>query len=149
MGNHYFACGGRCMFGSDAASFVMTNGLILAGAAGQFGLFAPRLARHVVATSSAHGDGWWLLDQPVPLFWTGVVLTALTFVTLWWVALTDPGILPAVSSPVKPPVPSDGPLGGALGYRYCSTCNIFRPPRSKHCNACNCCVSRFDHHCES
>jgi hypothetical protein len=135
MGNHMFLCKGKIMLGSDGPLFLFTNGLLFTGVLLHFCIVLPRIR-------SANDPHW--LVHPV-VFWSSIALSIGSFVFLWLSATMDPGILPAVSSPIKPAVPSDGtPLGGPLGYRYCSTCNIFRPPRSKHCNSCNVCVSKFD-----
>lgn len=50
------------------------------------------------------------------------------------------------------------PLGGAASHeqavatgveatRYCGTCNVKRPVRSKHCSTMNRCIRRYDHYC--
>ncbi|KAG7340255.1 DHHC palmitoyltransferase [Nitzschia inconspicua] len=168
MGNHAFCCcHGKCMLGSDAPSLVVTNVMIAIGYIWHFFVVLPKLHQleldgqldllplpllslsnpsntTTTMSTTALSSSTTITDM---LFWWSVGLGLLTVITLWISALMDPGIIPPVSSPIKAPVPTDVPLGGPLGYRYCSTCNIFRPPRSKHCNSCNVCVSKFDHHC--
>jgi hypothetical protein len=141
MGNHAFFCSGKVMLGSDAGSLFFTNALLIVGMMIHFGIVLPRLR---VALELCPDPPLWLISSPQALFWASMVFAILSFTFLWIAALLDPGILPSVSSPDKPAVPNN--IGGHLGFRYCSTCNIFRPPRAKHCNSCNVCVSRFDHH---
>ena len=37
--------------------------------------------------------------------------------------------------------------GRLTKIKYCSACDIYRPPRTIHCGTCGCCIERLDHHC--
>lgn len=93
-----------------------------------------------------------------------MILQLISTSLLFAAGTTDPGIIPATyfSPIVKRDFPrrytsirkkeqrifywvNDG--AHLTRLKYCETCCIFRPKKSAHCNACNNCVSKFDHHC--
>ena len=130
-GNNNFLLDGRIMLGSDARFFFVTNVLLIAPAS----LFFVFVISDFYDTSLGFAAYWALL-----------ALALFSLANLWTTALLEPGILPRQPAHIKA-VPPPGAELGEHGWKLCETCNIYRPPRSKHCASCQNCVEGFDHHC--
>ncbi|GAB2267075.1 hypothetical protein Dimus_002057 [Dionaea muscipula] len=160
-GNNKFLCGGRLIFGPDAASLFLSSFLI----------GAPAIAfciRMLVRITIEHHDP--IFGRKVLVM--GMILTVLDLTCLYLTSSRDPGIVPRNSGfpdldheelemskhsiewvegktpSLRLPRTKDVKVNGYIvKVKFCDTCMLYRPLRASHCSICNNCVQRFDHHC--
>lgn len=107
---------------------------------------------------------WHHISPALPIFYAYFFF--LCFSSFLHASFTDPGILPRNLHP-RPKEKDDDPLkivetpmdwtlirsfasdSGAMDVpvKYCTVCDIWRPPRAHHCRVCDSCVDTQDHHC--
>lgn len=123
-----FHCGGRIMMSPGVLfPLLITTPLIV----------VPSMAHFIF-----NEQPWYVLVVTV-----GCMVAVLT--CLYLTTFRDPGFIPRGPTPADEPPNNTAvrnPIDGKL-WKWCSTCKIWRPPRSKHCRTTNACVRTFDHYC--
>ncbi|KAH3693601.1 hypothetical protein DPMN_081038 [Dreissena polymorpha] len=154
-GKNKFYCNGRCVSSPDLGGFLACFFLIIVTGGLFFALDCPYLAVNVNPVIPVIGGLLWI-------FILGCLFQT-TFI--------DPGIIPRATlhealeidrlyqlenqqlqetngtSYQAPRFKEVQIKGRSFKLSYCTTCQIYRPPRASHCSRCNNCVERFDHHC--
>lgn len=143
-GNNYFFLNGKIMVGSDGKLFLFTNALILVPSFIFFKYTLPSLASYFSPynNSGDHNNNNHYYSYIIAVTFMYSVAIFMYY-HLWCTAILDPGILPRQPKHAKPNPPP--PLIQAMqlktndngevdsmelvGWKWCSTCNIYRPPR--------------------
>ncbi|CEM37378.1 unnamed protein product [Vitrella brassicaformis CCMP3155] len=150
FGNSVVLCKGKAITGPDCRTAAVTLTLIV----------LPNILFHAVTTP-------WFVREGHP--WVPAVAALLAVLTVYFflrTAIRDPGIIPRQRDAknafdrwkmgedthgfrTRPPPRFQDEVYHChpIRVKYCTTCNIYRPPRAVHCSICDNCVERFDHHC--
>lgn len=148
-----YSCFGRVYIGPQNGVFYLTLFLICGTMGLFFGFDAPYLVKHVSFFLPA----------------LAAVLLVMVLACLIRCAFMDPGVVPratfaesvyneqelprqtnttAVDTAASVSCSKEVSINGRMvKLKYCTTCRIFRPPRSSHCSICDSCIFKFDHHC--
>lgn len=136
-GRNTLCCGGRLFMGPDLKYLIIV-------------IF--------MATLPVAGFAWntyEIFDEMMPggAIWSfaPMGLLAVLMYNLAWAACMDPGVIPRDNTNTGKAKKRDrrdlSKVIDGVKYKWCMTCRIYRPPRSKHCPICDNCVDKFDHHC--
>lgn len=89
---------------------------------------------------------WPLISSNVLIIFTFNATSLFYFFYKSW--MSDPGFIKNSPSDQKKSIIELAESGMLRDFsRFCATCLVRRPIRSKHCAICNKCVARMDHHC--
>jgi len=135
IGKNGVFCSGRIVSATELGKLVRT--VILVGIPSiLFGVFV--------------ASRFWSRYDNYAVMLVGELNAVLSLLVLIKTAFTDPGIIPRKArwEGRPPPHPQDICVDGRfVRLKFCHTCKIIRPPRAFHCDICDNCVERFDHHC--